>query len=731
MPHRFLPPLVLLSLLCLASPCRSQAPKPAEDEVVVEKEKIESKFRLPPSSEARWLEKRTADYELQRKSLRLAYDKVGSRDAKWDEPAREALDRFARHLSRHVNPMMSHLDVYEAANKAIDAGCDDPLVRYVHAWSSVGKNEPAPGVLSERTAAAADAMRGSKYSALQRSAALCLAAQRLGKKDVVTGGTKSRRFAEEALDAFLHALKEDRGLASQERLRNLAIDILDAFILLKQDRKGEFDRVDEALLVKHDFKQAFDHVDEALADVRDQKTVRLQLRARMMFYYAWQARVDGPKAEQARLFVDRLNEGREALVEAHNRDANDPWTSALMIRYLKSLGGASKEDFDAEIKIWFDRAIAADPDNVMACDELLGLLDPKWQGSLPEMFAFARECGKSTNVYNGIALLIADAHIRATDSIDLNLVQRYTRSKQVRKDIDDVFTKYLAAAPKDFEIKSRYARVLFGLGDLGGARKMYAEGDGRMRGSLTFPVWSMSIYRGMVNGPSESELRDDAKRKKEAITASKHWDSLSSAPEANGKTDDRLVAEWFIDQGGRADFTVEKRSILAWNRNDLPEGPFEVENLLLHRRNQPVALPTFTRLKKLKALTLGDMDLRLGEVKQLGEMPNVWRLVLTQSPEINDAIVAEAVRHCPNLTTLSLRETAVTDQLLPDLVPLKLKSLDLTATKVTDKAVESLSKMSSLLQLIVQRTEITDAALAQLKKALPRTGIAGTRAKAK
>jgi hypothetical protein len=725
--RRFLPPLALLAVLSLAPPGRPQEPKGAGDgEVVVEKEKIESRFRLPPSSEARWLEKRTADYELQRKTLGLAYDKVGNRNAKWDEQAREALDRFARHLSRGVKPMVSHLEVFEAAKKAIDAGCADPLVRYVHAWSSVGKNDPGPDVLSERTAAAADAMRESKYSALQRSAALSLAALRLARKDVVTGGTKSRRYAQEALDAFVIALKEDRSLASQERLRGQAFDILDAFILLDQDRKGLYDRPDEALLVKHNLKEAFDHVDKALAGVKDQKTLRFQVRARIMFPYAWQARGAGPNAaDKDKLFYDRLNDGRDALLEAYNRDAKDGWTPAMMIRYLKTLGGETKEDYDQEVKLWLDRAMAADPDNLMACEELLDLLDPCRQGSIPEIFAFARECGKSTNVYNGIGLLIADAHTRATDWIDINVVARYTRSKQVRKEIDDAFAKYFAAVPNDCEMKTRYAMLLFGAGDNAKTKKMFEDGDGRMRGSLTFPLWSMSLHRGLILGPTKTDLLAEAKRKKEATTASVHWESLDFPPAANGKTDDRIAAEWFIDQGGRADFKVEKQSILASKRDDLPAGPFEVENLVIYRRKQPVAMPTIARLAKLRGLTFGDFDLRLSEVKRLGDLPKLERLVLTQSPEINDAIAAEAVRHCPNIVYLSLHETAVTDRLLPELTSLKLHFLDLTATKITDEAVDSLSKMTSLRQLIVQRTEITDAAVMRLKKALPRTGIAG------
>jgi uncharacterized protein YqfA (UPF0365 family) len=45
----------------------------------------------------------------------------------------------------------------------------------------------------------------------------------------------------------------------------------------------------------------------------------------------------------------------------------------------------------AEMELWFDRAMAADPNNRDACKAKLYNLEPKWHGSAEEMVKFGRE----------------------------------------------------------------------------------------------------------------------------------------------------------------------------------------------------------------------------------------------------------------------------------------------------------------------------------------------------
>ena len=146
--------------------------------------KVESKYRLPPASEeSRFrLDRRKAELEKHRgdASPRLRPESASRTRSGTSWPAnRSNVVRPPPSLGA-VKPMASHLDVFEEAKKAIDAGCDDPLVLYVWAWASSGRNQPLdPREWYERSIVAAEAMRDSPYSAFRRSAALALAAQRL------------------------------------------------------------------------------------------------------------------------------------------------------------------------------------------------------------------------------------------------------------------------------------------------------------------------------------------------------------------------------------------------------------------------------------------------------------------------------------------------------------------------------------------------------------------------
>ena len=59
-----------------------------------------------------------------------AYEKVGKKDPRWDKAAREALEAMAGLFARAADPAPGLDDVYPAAERAVKAGCDDPLVLY-------------------------------------------------------------------------------------------------------------------------------------------------------------------------------------------------------------------------------------------------------------------------------------------------------------------------------------------------------------------------------------------------------------------------------------------------------------------------------------------------------------------------------------------------------------------------------------------------------------------------
>jgi hypothetical protein len=65
-----------------------------------------------------------------------AYDQIGSKNPKWDAAARAALLAAAKDWGKDPDRDFSERDtVLQSTKQAIDAGCDDPLVRFVYSYT--------------------------------------------------------------------------------------------------------------------------------------------------------------------------------------------------------------------------------------------------------------------------------------------------------------------------------------------------------------------------------------------------------------------------------------------------------------------------------------------------------------------------------------------------------------------------------------------------------------------
>ena len=76
---------------------------------------VEASAAIPQDAAA--MEKRRREWlEWSRRTLEGAYDRVGKRDARWDEPARKALERAARRYSLEVDPEVTRGDILTPAS---------------------------------------------------------------------------------------------------------------------------------------------------------------------------------------------------------------------------------------------------------------------------------------------------------------------------------------------------------------------------------------------------------------------------------------------------------------------------------------------------------------------------------------------------------------------------------------------------------------------------------------
>ena len=213
------------------------------------------------------------------------------------------------------------------------------------------------------------------------------------------------------------------------------------------------------------------------------------------------------------------------------------------------------------------------------------------------------------------------------------------------------------------------------------------------------------------------------------VTLAKHaifkkWETLKPSPEKGDKTDERILAEWIVDQGGSMGIDFEGKRIVAKSRADLPPKKFSPETMgLMNGRKIPVEMPAFGKIEKLRTLSFVRLDLNLSEVKRMGEFSNLKTLVFENSPDVTDELVKEFLKHCPKVDGVMLPYTSVTDAILPELAARKITNLSLSGTKVTDKAIDILAKMP-LRGLTLGETAVSEEALDRLQKAKPQLSIA-------
>ncbi len=403
-----------------------------------------------PQDTAR-MEKRFRErLEWNRRTLEGAYDRVGKKDPRWDKAAHQALDLAARMFAQQFDPILQPSDVHTPAKKAVDAGCDDPLINYLYARTSVGVNFPGKEEQTRRLQAAEVAMSASAYPPCRRAVAIEMATQQKAWKPNITA--EERREVEQKLEAILDLLP--RSVADDSRnvdWEELWYGGINSVIAMHKQLLG-------------DYKAAFDRVNARLAKVSGIEALRLTVKGHFQIQWGWEARTTefAPNVteEQFRIFHERLQEARTALNEAWRLKPDEPHVAQLMLTVEKGIGEGDRKAMET----WFERAMKADGNDQQACWSKLDWLDPKWYGgdTPDEMMAFGKACGATKNWHTGITLLAADAHLRYWSKLPRDGSRaKYMRSPEVWADIQPVYEEYLKHFPDDDVHRSKYAMLCY------------------------------------------------------------------------------------------------------------------------------------------------------------------------------------------------------------------------------------------------------------------------------
>jgi Leucine-rich repeat (LRR) protein len=188
---------------------------------------------------------------------------------------------------------------------------------------------------------------------------------------------------------------------------------------------------------------------------------------------------------------------------------------------------------------------------------------------------------------------------------------------------------------------------------------------------------------------------------------------------------DRNAGEWVLSIGGRLNIRKGEHEREIKAAQDLPATPFEVVgvdfvefvagNFVGNQNVDDAGLVHLKELNKLQSLNLSHTRVSNAGLEHLTGLNNLTFLGLDNCPPVSDAGLARLVKTLPNLSTLFLGGTQVSDAGLIQLKQLtKLTSLTLQFTKVTDTGLGHLKALTKLEGLNLSKTQVSDSGLKHL-----------------
>ena len=375
------------------------------------------------------------------KTLVGDYDRVGTRNSKWDKEARAALEGFARIRANPTGELALLIrGVSNSVEKAVSAGCTDPMVNYVHVRYVGRMRATTLQQEADLFQQAAEELLASDYHSLRKAYAcywtteafrrLSGSRTNLARTATTYRGWLGTNIIETAKDASVPG-------AEIYELCTMALDELEYMTGLYD---GWFKFIEPHLLNHwpEDYRLYF-------------------IKGRVYRHYAWRARgygyADSVSEQNFKLFNERLEVAAEALRRAWKLNSQDPKIPTEMIRVVRGL-----ELGRDEMEKWFLRAMALDPANYTACQHKMFYLEPKWHGSEADMLAFGRECAASRKWKGRVPLILAEAHDALARYVPQENRDRYWKQPHVWKDIRSAYETYFSSPDAEQRWRHNYVR---------------------------------------------------------------------------------------------------------------------------------------------------------------------------------------------------------------------------------------------------------------------------------
>ncbi len=378
-----------------------------------------------------------------------AYERVGRKDKKWDRVAKEGLGITAKRWSGgRVERLINHERRWTLW-KAVDSGCDDPLVLWCYKLSEGLKNAGSDRQHRDWLTRAGRGMMKIEYPPIRRIQVLSQFAIELvrpaDRQHVVTDADRSEAAA--AYEKIVELLP--LALADPELPRDNALQYI---------RRSLF--AGKYLTSR---ANAFERIRPIVAEAYKGTNFPLILDGAHSIDLGWDARgvgtADTVTDDGWRLLREHALAAKELLLKAQDMDDSD----VLVCRLLMTVGMALGRDHLSMIQDQFRRAIRIDPDSEMIYDTYMFTIEPKWYGDPEQYLRFGRLCLLTGNWEAGLPLYLLKAHhTLGTEYYPPRPrapALRYLASNGVWDSYEAVCDEWLKRYPKDHWVSQRYARA--------------------------------------------------------------------------------------------------------------------------------------------------------------------------------------------------------------------------------------------------------------------------------
>jgi hypothetical protein len=369
-----------------------------------------------------------------------AYQKSVFTGHKWNAPAIRALAEFAclrADVTETNEPWAEILSTNAAA--AVQLGCNDPMVNYLFIKFAMDQtnSKEAYAVAFLKTA---DDMQKSQYPTIRKFYASLRTSEQF--KYLANGNPQT--------PPEVHRY---RRLA----ITNLADSLKDKFMPV-----GEVDDACHEMLGalntnKKQYEDCYNLIENSLSNNWPDKHVVWLLKGEACVRKAWFARgygyADAVQPEGWELFFEYFTQAELALKKAWQLNTNDERIPTQMI----SVAEGQQKSRD-EMELWFNRAMAINPNCFEACKYKLHYLYPQWYGSREEMVNFGRQCVASTNWGGTVPLILVDAHSEYSLFLkDSEEKSHYWKMPEVWPDIKSAYDRFFELNPKAVAYYHNYA----------------------------------------------------------------------------------------------------------------------------------------------------------------------------------------------------------------------------------------------------------------------------------